>query len=319
MKITSYRKTSNPINKLIIGGVQFGLDYGINNTKGKPTISQVKEILNQAAANGVEYIDTARSYGNSEEVLGKALNSDIQHNFKVITKLSPLSNCSENESKEVIEAYVKESVFESCVRLNTNQLYCLMLHRAELLKKWDSIVWKLLVDLRNKNYIQKLGVSVQTPEELDYALGFNEIEVIQIPFNIFDYRWNSSISKIQRLKCKRNLTIHTRSSLLQGLLASEDEQVWAKTHLLNSNIAINWLKLSCKKYQKQSVISLCFAYVRAQTWIDGIVVGMETIQQLRQNLVLFDQLELSDSEILEINNSRPILPEHVLNPSCWSS
>jgi spore coat polysaccharide biosynthesis protein SpsF (cytidylyltransferase family)/aryl-alcohol dehydrogenase-like predicted oxidoreductase len=317
--IDSHVITSNPINKLILGGVQFGLDYGINNSKGKPTISQVKEIINQAAANGVEYIDTARGYGNSEKVLGKVLNSGIQHNFKIITKLSPLNNCAENESKEIIETFVRESVFESCVRLKTNRLYCLMLHRAELLQKWNSIVWKLLVDLRNKNYIQKLGVSVQTPEELDYALGFNEIEVIQIPFNIFDYRWNSSISKIQRLKYKRNLTIHTRSSLLQGLLASEDEQVWAKTHLLNSKIAINWLKLSCKKYQKQSVINLCFAYVRAQTWIDGIVVGMETIQQLRQNLVLFDQLELSDSEILEINNSRPILPEHVLNPSYWSS
>jgi len=319
MKITSNRKTSNPINKLIIGSVQFGLDYGINNTKGKPTISQVKEILNQAAANGVEYIDTARSYGNSEEVLGKVLNSDIQHNFKVITKLSPLSNCSENESLEVIEASVKESVFESCVRLNTNQLYCLMLHRAELLQKWDSIVWKILIDLWEKNYIQRLGVSVQTPEELDYALGFDEIEVIQMPFNIFDYRWKSSISKIQSIKRKRNLTIHARSALLQGLLVSENNQVWGKTHFLNPDIAINWLKLSYKKYQKKSVVDLCFAYVRSQTWIDGVVVGMETIEQLHQNLILFDQPQLTDSEILEIHNERPILPEKVLNPSYWSS
>ena len=317
--IDSYVITSDPINKLILGGAQFGLDYGINNSNGQPVGSQVKEILNQASANGVKYIDTARDYGNSEEVLGKVLKSDIQHNFKVITKLSPLNNCSENESKEVIEAYVKESVFESCARLNTNQLYCLMLHRAELLKKWDSIVWKLLVDLRNKKYIQKLGVSVQTPEELDYALDFDEIEVIQMPFNIFDYRWKSSISKIQSLKCNRNIIIHARSSLLQGLLVSEDKSVWKKASLLDPSIAIDWLKLNCTKYQKSSVVDLCFAYVRAQSWIDGIVVGMETIEQLRQNLLLFDQPELTDSEIFEINHSRPILSEQVLNPSFWSS
>ena len=67
------------------------------------------------------------------------------------------------------------------------------------------------------------------------------------------------------------------------------------------------------------MVDLCFAYVRAQSWIDGIVVGMETIEQLRQNLLLFDQPELTDSEIFEINYSRPILSEEVLNPSCWSS
>jgi aryl-alcohol dehydrogenase-like predicted oxidoreductase len=311
--------TSNPINKLILGGVQFGLDYGINNSKGKPSISQVKKIINQAAANGVEYVDTARGYGNSEKVLGKVLNSDIWHNFKIITKLNPLDNCDENQSKEIIEALVRESVFESCVCLKTDQLYCLMLHRAELLQKWDSVVWKILIDLRNKNYIQRLGVSVQTPEELDYALSFDEIEVIQMPFNIFDYRWESCITKIQALKRKKNIIIHARSSLLQGMLVSEDKNVWKKAHLLNPSIAINWLKLNCKKYQKKSVVDLCFSYVRGQSWIDGVVVGMETIEQLRQNLLLFEQLELTDSDILEINNSRPILPEKVLNPSFWSS
>lgn len=310
--------TSSPINKLILGGVQFGLDYGINNSKGRPGASQVEKIVNQAAANGVEYIDTARDYGNSEQVLGAILNSDLKHSLKIITKLSSLSNCSENENKKVVEAYVRESVFESCASLKTNQLYCLMLHRAEFLQKWDSIVWKILIDLRSQKYIQRLGVSVQTPEELDYALGFDEIEVIQMPFNIFDYRWESCISKIQALKRKKNIIIHVRSSLLQGLLVSEDKNIWKKTHLLNPSIAINWLKLNCKKYQKNSVVDLCFSYVRAQSWIDGIVVGMETIEQLRQNLLLFDQLELTESEILEINNSRPILPEKVLNPSYWN-
>ena len=252
-------------------------------------------------------------------MLGEVLNSDLKYNLKVLTKLSPLNNCSESDSKENIEIYVRESVFESCVRLKTNDLYCLMLHRAELLQKWDAIVWKVLIDLRNKNYIQKLGVSVQTPEELDYALGFDEIEVIQMPFNIFDYRWNNCISKIQRLKHKRNLTIHARSPLLQGLLVSENHQVWAKTHLLSPGVAIDWLRLSCKKYHKKSVVDLCFSYVRAQTWIDGVVVGMETVEQLCQNLILFDQPELTENDMLEINNSRPILPEKFLNPSYWSS
>ncbi len=316
--IDSHVITSNPINKLILGGVQFGVDYGINNIKGQPTINQVKKIVNLAALNGVEYIDTARVYGNSELVLGKVLNSDLRHNFKIITKLSPFNNCSENERKVIIETFVKEGVFESCVRLNTNSLYCLMLHRAEYLYKWNESVWKLLIDLRNQNYIQKLGVSVRTPEELDLALGYNEIEVIQMPFNIFDYRWDDCINKIKTLKRKRKLIIHVRSTLLQGLVASEDKNMWKKANLFDHSVVVNWLKLNCKKYQKESVFDLCFGYVRAQSWVDGIVVGMETEEQLHQNLLLFDKPELTDSEIIEINSSRPILSEKVLNPSCWS-
>jgi len=176
---------------------------------------------------------------------------------------------------------------------------------------------EILIDLCDKNYIQKLGVSVQSPEELDFALGISEIEVIQMPFNIFDYRWNDCINKIESIKNQRKLIIHTRSSLLQGLLVSEEKQLWEKAQSSNPNIAINWLKEISKKYKK-SVIDLCFAYVRSQKWIDGIVVGMETMDQLHQNLLLFDQSKLTDSEILEINNSRPILAKETLNPSFWS-
>ena len=78
--------TSSPLDKLILGGVQFGLDYGINNSSGKPTFKQVKKIVSQAVANGVKYIDTARDYGDSEEVLGKVLNSKLKINCNVITK-----------------------------------------------------------------------------------------------------------------------------------------------------------------------------------------------------------------------------------------
>lgn len=58
-------------NKMILGTVQLGIDYGINNELGKPSAKDTYEILDYAFKNGVKYLDTASAYGNSEEIIGR--------------------------------------------------------------------------------------------------------------------------------------------------------------------------------------------------------------------------------------------------------
>ena len=60
-------------SNLMLGTAQFGVDYGIANTTGKPTQEQVDEIISFAWKNGVNCLDTASSYGESEMVIGNAL------------------------------------------------------------------------------------------------------------------------------------------------------------------------------------------------------------------------------------------------------
>ena len=54
-------------NKLILGTVQFGLDYGINNKLGKPNFKQSCEILSKAFDNGITTLDTAEAYGRCSQ------------------------------------------------------------------------------------------------------------------------------------------------------------------------------------------------------------------------------------------------------------
>ena len=55
------------VNKICIGTVQFGLEYGINNKIGIPNNNQISGIFKTATKFGVSTIDTANAYGNAQK------------------------------------------------------------------------------------------------------------------------------------------------------------------------------------------------------------------------------------------------------------
>ena len=71
--------------KLGLGTVQFGMNYGMSNLRGRTPPAEVDHILRLAADNGVQVLDTAAVYGDSEVVLGKLLAPD--HDFRIVTKI----------------------------------------------------------------------------------------------------------------------------------------------------------------------------------------------------------------------------------------
>ena len=71
------------MSRLALGTAQFGLDYGINNKTGKVSEPAVALILAEAAKNGIECLDTAAAYGDSEDVIGNI--STGRYEFKIVT------------------------------------------------------------------------------------------------------------------------------------------------------------------------------------------------------------------------------------------
>ena len=307
----------SPVEKLVLGGAQLGLNYGINNTAGKPSNFIADRLVKKAISNGVKYIDTAREYGDSENLLGEILQKGWETRVNVITKLSLLNECDEHTNHNSVINLVKASVFESCQKIRTNSLYCLMLHRVSHIYDWDGVVWQQLLSFQKDGIIKKLGASVQSPEELALVLKLEEIEFIQMPFNILDSRWDSHIEKIKMFKKKRKLTIHTRSPLLQGLLTSSESALWKTANVKNSTTIIEWLNKIAQQHDYKSVVGLALNYVKSHDWVDGIVVGMEAEKLLDENLKFFSNKCLTKDELLSIKKSRPILSEATLNPTNW--
>ena len=303
--------------RLVLGIAQLGCEYGIANMTGQPNREQSEELIKTAIANGVVYLDTARAYGNSEEMVGQAMGRGWSSRAKVITKLSLLQGCPKEASNEILSAFVDASYFKSYSALRVQKIEVLMLHRVSHLSDWNGRVWQRLLAFKSSGLIGELGVSVQSPRELSEALSVPHINYIQLPHNLMDWRWDSMIPKIFEAKASRKVIIHVRSALLQGLLTSVDDSHWLRANVDDVRQVKDWLSKQVNICNRTNVTDLCLAYVNSLVWVDGIVVGMENITQLRENIQYFNNPCLSEGQVRGIQDTRPRLSEASLNPALW--
>jgi spore coat polysaccharide biosynthesis protein SpsF len=234
---------------------------------------------------------------------------------RVVTKLAPLDEFNDETPAGRIRLAVADSVRRSCARLGTDRLEVLLLHRAHHLTFRGGAVWNAVKELRNEGVLYDLGVSVYSPEEALAALADRDVRHIQLPFNVLDWRWRSS-GIIDELTKRPDVTIHARSALLQGLLAATLDGRWP--HGVDPRELRACLQRLARELGRDSPADLCLAYVRAQAWIDGVVVGMENLIQLALNLALFKRQPLTQKEIAVVDAVLPRASERLLNPALWA-
>lgn len=306
-----------PVRKaaeFVLGSVQLGLAYGVANRTGMPSRETAHRLVRRAVSAGVAQVDTARAYGESENRLGEILKDKPA--VRTITKLSPLSEVSDDASREEIVRAVDDSIEKSLAALNKSSLDCLLLHRAQHIVAWGGVVWSRLIEHVAEGRVKSLGVSVQNAQEARMALAAPEVAHIQLPFNILDWRWREA-GVVDQIKARRGLTVHARSLFLQGVLATRDPYLWPKIDGVDAPRHIQNLAGLAEEFGRESVADLCIAYARGQDWIDGVVVGMETEDQLEENLRLFLRRPLSPQECALIDARTPKLPAQFLDPAQW--
>lgn len=304
-------------SKLVLGTAQLGMTYGIANQTGMPSQQLADDLIKIAIVNGVHSLDTASAYGRSEEVIGRALKSGWQERVNVITKLDLLADCPNEATEAIVKTFVDESIFRSCTRLQSQTIDVLMLHRMEHQKAWAGAVWSRLLDHKAAGRIKALGVSVQNPDELVMALEEAEFKLIQMPFNVLDWRWDKLIEKIRTVKTRRTLKVHVRSGLLQGLLVSAEPDHWRHANVDSPEPIQNWLRQMTADTDSQSVAAFCLNYAKSLDWVDGVVVGMETKAQLLENIHIFTSDDFTQEQLERVNEIRPRVASPTLNPSQW--
>jgi spore coat polysaccharide biosynthesis protein SpsF len=301
--------------ELVVGSVQLGLDYGAANRTGKPARETALRLVKRAADAGVAAFDTARAYGDAEERLGEAL---CGRKVRTITKLSPLSDLTLDASPATVKGAVDKSVFESLSALQKSSLDCLLLHRAAHMRAFDGAVWKCLNERVAEGRIAALGVSVQSPAEARAALAEPAVKHIQLAFNLLDWRWRED-GVIAAVLARSDVSVHARSVFLQGVLAAGDPDVWPRIAGLDVPALISWIDDQAWGFGRKNAADLCLAYVRGQNWIDGVVIGMETEEQLEVNLSLSVLSPLSAQDCTELEMRRPRVPAQLLDPAKWPS
>ncbi|HHT9112407.1 MAG: aldo/keto reductase [Planctomycetes bacterium] len=158
-------------NRLIIGTVQFGLPYGISNQYGQVSLDEAAAILGHAWAEGVNTLDTAIAYGESEQRLGQIGVGQ----WRVISKLPAIP-----ANHADVAAWVQESALGALQRLRIPKLHGLLLHRSQqLMGTQGGVLYRALVALKEQGKVEKIGVSIYSPEELDALWPYFQIDIVQ--------------------------------------------------------------------------------------------------------------------------------------------
>lgn len=298
------------LSQLMIGSAQFGMDYGMANKSGQPSYEAIRDILACAYEGGVNCVDTAAAYGSSEEVLGRALAElRIGDEFIVATKVLPFP--IEPSSAQTADKIVEESVTRSLRRLRLDVLPICLHHWETDFRHIES-----LLKLRARGLVKHVGCSLMTPEATTAIIASGLAEVIQMPTNLLDHRFTGS--GICDQAKNRGVAVVIRSIFLQGLLAMPEDAI----PLYLEDVIPVRRKLEQLAHEAQmSLPEFAIRYVLSVDGLTCAVVGIDSVEQMRQNVELFSHGPLDPALLSTIAEVTVGLPEKIIrpdiNPHLW--
>ena len=287
------------IEKLILGTVQFGLDYGINNKNGQMSEQEVFDILDLSKSKGISYLDTAAAYGNSEERIGSYIAQKNDTFFKIITKFD-------------LKKYQSpiDSLNKSLSKLNVSCVDTIMFHNYDDFLKTSQYQLEKLLEHKGIKF-KKLGISVYTNEQIDEVCKTKIFQTIQMPFNALDN--NNIRGEAMRMMKTNGIEIHTRSVFLQGLFFMPLENIPAKLEPLTSYLS-RMNQISSHYQVGKSALAL--HYNLSNQLISGVLMGVDSVKQLEQNIALINaqipQLAFDAIDEIQVKESS------LLNPATWN-
>jgi len=254
------------LKKLVLGTAQIGSNYGITNNQ---IISEkeIKKIFNFCKINNINKIDTAASYIESENIIGKY----IDDNWIINTKLPKIP-----DNIIDINNFIRNETNKSIKKLNIKNINCLFIHNTEtLFSKNSNDIYKTLLTLKKEKIIRKIGISIYTPNELDKILRSYEFDYIQVPINIFNQSFANS-ENLKKLDLK-NILIQARSIFLQGLLLVDEKKLPQK--FINEKkiwkIWYEWVN-----DHNLNKLDICLSFVMSFDEIKEIIFGIGSLQNL---------------------------------------
>ena len=297
------------LSVLSLGTVQLGMNYGINNATGKPDVATSNAILNLAVEKGINVLDTAGSYGDSELVIGNWLKSVSPKDRPfIVTKVAGFTPGTYPTVKE----FLQKKVAMSKQRLGVDQLDMLMIHNFdEYLRDQDNIR-QAMEELKADGDIRFTGASAYAHH--DYSqIAQTGFYATQIPVNLFEWTQieNGGMDELE----KSGMIVFVRSVYLQGLVFADPDHLPEKMAFARDTL-VKFRDL-CRALQLDPA-TLTLSYVNSLSAVTSLVLGCETAQQVQDNVELINRcVTLSPEQLAEIRSCFIDTPPRLLNPSLW--
>ena len=305
MEYNKLGKTGINVSRLALGTVELGLEYGINASRDfkKPYEKDSIYLLHKAMDMGINLFDTAPSYGNSEELLGKAFAN--KKNCIIATKVSI------PPKGEDCEKFILSSLIRSRKKLQRKYLDIVQVHNATVDTFLNSDIFKILLKEKEAGNIRYIGASVYGQENALAAINSGMIDVLQIAYNVLDQRMDEKV--LAKAKSE-GIGILSRSVFLKGVLTERIKYLPKSCAPLKKAAENIKIKMKLSSWQDLSNFALRFAL--SNPIIDSVLVGVSNEAELDFALNAFNKGKL-DNNKLELAYQFKMNDYFWLNPSNW--
>lgn len=301
------RKEKFKISRLGLGGVQFGMDYGFSKALEQ---DEVNEILRVAHEKDINFLDTARAYGDSETKIGNYLQKNPGH-FSVCTKLEALT-AETAKYEDKIERSITESIEASQKALGNGYLPIFLLHQTDRFIVENDKFWSVLKRIKELRGF-RFGISVYDPEStIDILAKYGDmIDCVQAPYNVVDRRFESLAGILRDKK----IVFISRSTFLKGALV--EKKIPAELKGLEP-VRMRLNELSRESGLSVAQLLMCFAL--NAPLIDCTLIGVGSVEQLRDSLDSYDshsqeRFHRFQDKLADISVKDPFL----VDPRQWKS
>ena len=316
MRYRQLGKTELRVSELSLGTVALGMPYGLgagaHGADGvpPPTDNEAIALIHHAIDSGVNFFDTARAYGRSEALLGKALR-DRQQTVLVATKVSCQDNDGIDLSGRELADQMTESLHTSLRLLGTDYVDLLLLHSAstEMLENGAAIA--LLKRFRSDGKARYIGASTYGTDAPLIAIA-QGVDALQIAFNILDQRPAAEV--LPRAEAT-GTGIIARSVFLKGVLSPRAEYLPARLEPLKAQShAVKEAAAALSPPLTREAAALKF--VLAHESIATALVGVRDIAELDASLAAARAPRWSEATIERFRQLRCGQVD-LLDPSAW--
>lgn len=300
--------TAEPFSRAMLGTVQFGMPYGVANRTGMPDERSVAAIVAAAMDGGVTAFDTAASYGVSEEVLGRVFRRlGIVDRVTVVTKVRPLTLEEREDGLRAREA-IERSVADSRQKIGRDRLDAVLFHREE-----DAVWLDELRRLADSGWCERCGVSCDNvPGPATRFTADPRVAALQVPANLLDTRHLRS--GLFAAAARQRVAVFVRSAFLQGLLLMPESSIPAALAGV-----VPWRR------QLEAIAAsaalpmgeLALRYLLSIEGVTSVLIGVETLEQLRENLGFFAAGPLPNDVLDALERLSPTPAEHEITPRLW--
>lgn len=273
-------KTGICVSEISFGGVEIGMPYGVGVKSKEDMLAETDAIklLHAALDSGINFFDTARMYGESEKIMGKAF-TDRREKVVICTKCRHLTDQSGNlPAPGKLNKIIESSLEESLTTLKTDFIDVFMLHQANETILNNEEIASVFTKLKEKGKIKATGVSTYTSVETQLALNKKNWDVIQLPFNLMDQRQKELFSQIS----EQGVGLVIRSVLLKGLLSNRGKNLHPALADVKKHIDSYGALLKGGNYD---LPALAVKFVLSFPEVSAALVGIDRFEYLHQSLL----------------------------------